>query len=97
MLPNCKLDEKILKDIISTNVKCNKKGEHLNIIFYYINEETKNLVIKISPKTESETLDLANVVYNFKCNFMQCNAEYINHTRTSLKKCLNNHYYKSSI
>ena len=59
---NYKLDENILKDIISTNVKCNKEGEHLDIIFYYINKKTKNLVIKNSPKTKSETLDMANVV-----------------------------------
>ena len=26
--------------------------------------------------------------YNFKCNFMQCNTEYIGHTRISLKKTL---------
>ena len=38
-----------------------------------------------------------NVVYNFKCNFMQCTAEYIGHTRTSLGKRLNNQYYKGSI
>ena len=97
MHPNYKLDEKILKDIISTNVKCNKEGEHLKITFYYINKKTSNLVIKNSPKSESEPLDMTNVIYKFQCKFMQCNAEYIGHTRTSLKKRLNNHYYKGSI
>ena len=69
MHPNYKLDENILKDIISTNVKCTQ----LNIIFY-ITSIRKNLVIKNSPKSESETLDMVmlnKTLHVISCRVMQ--------------------------
>ena len=96
---NYKLEERILKNIVYKNVKCNdSENEQLKIIFYYKNSKTANLVIKNSPTTQCEDLNTTNVIYNFTCNRMTCqSANYIGMTRTTLKKRLDSHYYNGSI
>ena len=48
---NYKLEERIIKNIIMKNTKCIDENEKLQIIFYYRNRKTANLVIKNSPTT----------------------------------------------
>ena len=59
---NYKLDERIIKNIIMKNTKCIDENEKTQIIFYYRNRKTANLVIKNSPKNSSRPLE------NDQCN-----------------------------
>ena len=43
---NYKVEERIIKNIILNNVKCLKEDHKLDIIFYYKNNKTHNLVMK---------------------------------------------------
>ena len=60
-----KTDEKVLKDIISKNVK--GTGDNvLKLHIYYQNMKTRNLVMKNNP-AKTEALKRTNVVYKFSC------------------------------
>ena len=43
---NYKTDEKILKNIITSNTLCTDPNSRLNLIIYYKNGKTSNLVMK---------------------------------------------------
>ena len=94
---NYKIEERIIKNIIKTNIKCKQSNDKINIIIYYKSIKTSNLVIKNNPSTSLDTLDTPNVIYKFKCNLSPCQVEYIGQTRMCLRKRLNNHVYKGSI
>ena len=60
-------DEKVLRDIIKTNVNCveNKKKIRMNI--YYKNLKTYNTIIKNITNSLPEQLDRTNLIYGFTC------------------------------
>ena len=92
---NYKVDERVMKDIIKKNVTSKNKEEKLNLIIFYKNMKTNNLVIKNNPYNALEPLETPNIVYKFKC--VSCNDTYIGVTRVSLRKRLNQHSYNGSI
>ena len=93
---NYKKDERIIKEIIARNVK-STKNQKLKTIIFYKNMKTSNLVIKNNIVFTSSALNATNVVYKFKCNYLNCKSEYIGHTQLSLQNRLTAHYYNGSI
>ena len=97
---NYKIEERIIKNIVKTNVKPTQTDSKVNIIFYYKNPKTCNLVIKnnLSPPVPQHLK--TNVVYSFKCPFAHSNVydyEYIGMTSVKLQNRLQNHTYSGSI
>ena len=97
---NYKTEERIIKNIIKTNVKPIQDNSKLSIIIYYKNPKTCNLVIKnnLSPPIPQHLK--TNVVYSFKCPFAHSNVyecEYIGLTSMALEQRLKNHTYRGSI
>ena len=97
---NYKIEERIIKNIVKTNVKPIQTDSKVNIIVYYKNPKTCNLVIKnnLSPPVPQNLK--TNVVYSFKCPFAHSNVydyEYIGMTSVKLQNRLQNHTYSGSI
>ena len=88
-----KSDEKILKDILKKNVRCNRDDERLQVNIYYQNRKTHQLVMKNSP-TVSKQSNRTNVVYKFICPHEDCrprNNYYVGATTTTLTRRLTMH------
>ena len=88
-----KTDEKILKDILKKNIKCNRDDEHIQVNIYYQNRKTRQLVMKNSPDITSQS-NRTNVVYKFVCPHEDCrprNKHYIGATTTTLSRRLTMH------
>ena len=86
-------DEKILKDIIKKNVKCNRDNERLQINIYYQNHKTRELVMKNSPTTVKQS-NRTNVVYRYTCPHEDCRPRhicYVGATTTTLARRLTMH------
>lgn len=94
---NYKIEERVLKDIISTNTNCTD-NQKLNIVFYYKNLKTSNLAMKNNMTATPSLLRQTNIVYNFECPLPHCRAErYIGMTQSTLSRRLTNHAQSGSI
>ena len=95
---NHKIDEKMLKEIITSNVKTIDKDDRLNVIFYYKNLKTSNLVMKNNLTKNPSPLCRTNVIYEFVCPMPHCKAEkYIGMTQTTVSRRLTYHGQSGSI
>ena len=95
---NYKIDEKVLKEIIARNVKSVSNDERINVIFYYKNLKTVNLVMRNNLMTNSSPLCRTNVIYEFICPLPHCKAEnYIGMTQTTVSRRLSYHAQSGSI
>ena len=100
--PTYKIEEKIIKNIVYNNTKCIKSNQKINLIIYYRNMRTSNLVMKNSTLPEQSKLDQTGVVYAFTCNDLHCKADeksstYIGMTQARLGRRLQQHLYNGSI
>ena len=87
-------DEKVIKDIIKTNVKPTESNEELELIIYYKNLKTKNLIMKNDMTRTSDILSKSWTVYKYSCPREDCelpNPSYIGQTRNTLRKRLEQH------
>ena len=88
---NSKIDEKTLKEIIMTNVKCINQNQNIRIIFYYKNMKTSNFVIKNSPQ-KPPSQNQTNGVYQFTCELPHVeNNQYIGMTTCKLNRRMQYH------
>ena len=98
---NYKTDERIMREIINTNIKSTKSGEKVRLIIYYKSKKTSNLVIKNNPKPTGTDLQQTNVIYEFSCPLSHGDAtsprKYIGMTTTTLSRRLTHHLQKGSI
>ena len=99
MHSNYRLDERIIKDIVLKNTKCNNPNKKLNFITYYKNPKTSNLIMKNNITSPPSKLQTSNVVYKFVCPHQHGKAEetYIGETTTSLSRRLTMHKQSGSI
>ena len=87
-----KIDEKVLKKIINDNVKCKGENSKLQMIIYYNNMKTKNMVMKNNMSGKKRELSQTNVIYEFTCPQNECfhrptmNNGYLGYT-TCTKDC----------
>ena len=98
MHANYRTEERVLRDIIDNNTKCTDSHQKLNVIFYYKNTKTSNLVMKNNMAAKSSQLRQTNIIYNFECTMPHCRAErYIGMTQTTLSRRLTYHAQSGSI
>ena len=101
MSESYKTDERILKEMIKSNVKCNDNSYRLNLIIYYKNAKTKNLVMQNNIAAKRSGLQRTNVLYEFTCPKEDCrllqNMKYIGETTTSLSRRLTMHLQNGAI
>ena len=89
-----KVDERIIHEIIEENVKCVNTTDRLQLIIYYKNGKTSNLLMQNNLNTKNDTLKRTNVVYQFSCPYEDCRLRGINYigvTTTSLSRRLTMH------
>ena len=100
-----KIDERVIKEIVQNNTKCNDPNKKLKIIFYYKNNKTSNLVMRNNLNKPLEPLQQNNIIYRFTCPLLHGEAtqtnsktfQYIGYSQCSLRNRLQNHTYKGSI
>ena len=98
MHKNHKTDEKILKDILKTNVICTDPNNVINLIIYYKNRKTSNLVMRNNTSPPISTLQQNNLVYAFNCPLSHSKATaYIGYTECTLERRITGHSYNGSI
>ena len=98
MHKNYRIEERVLKDLICTNIKCTNPNQRVNVVFYYKNRKTANLIMKNNLNANPSVLQQTNVVYNFTCPLPHCKAEqYIGLTQTTLSRRLAMHTQTGSI
>ena len=93
-----RIDERIIRELVTRNVKCNDPNNKLNVIIYYKNLRTSNLIMKNNLTSDPSPLRQTNVVYKFSCSFPHSQAEdYIGMTQTTLSRRLTMHSQTGSI
>ena len=102
---NYKTEEQIIKNIICNNVQCTSNSDKVNIIFYYKNRKTHNLVMQNNLSSQDQPiLQQTNVVYKFSCPLDHHHSQnsnqpqsYIGHTQTTISRRLSMHAQTGSI
>ena len=106
MNQNYKLEERVIKQLIKDNTHCIESDKRLDLIIYYKNMKTCNLVMKNNPAQKPEPLQQNNVVYEFRCPLDHTTDEgqpdvkpqtYIGYTQCTLANRLVRHSYAGSI
>ena len=96
MHKNYKTEERVLREIINNNVTCLENK--LNLIFYYKNQKSCNLVMKNNMADKVSSMRSTNVIYDFECPVPNCKSErYIGMTQTTLFRRLGYHLNSGSI
>ena len=95
---NYKVEERTILSIVLNNSQCVEPGKKLNIIFYYKNIKSANLVMKNNMAPPPSTLQQTNAVYLFQCSLPHSQAEtYVGLTQTTLSRRLTMHGQDGSI
>ena len=97
---NYKNDESVLKKLIKENITCKDVDENINVIIYYRNIKTKNLIMKNNMCSLKRLIDNTNVIYKYNCPEKNCNFSknsYIGYTECTLTRRLTYHLQKGSI
>jgi Ser-tRNA(Ala) deacylase AlaX len=88
-------DERIIKQIIDRNVRSIDPNERINLMIYYKNRKTRNLIMKNNLNAQRGILQTTNVVYKISCPNEDCvllnNINYIGMTTTTLSRRLTCH------
>ena len=98
MHSNYIIEERVIKKIIYDNIKCKNPDDKLDLIFYYKNQKTSQLVMKNNLNPPSSRLEQTNVIYEFKCPMSHSQVtKYIGFTQSTLSKRLTYHGQNGSI
>ena len=81
---NYKRDEVALKEIITNNVNVTDPDSVLNLIIFFKNKKTSQLIMKNFPQMDSDPLKKHRIL----CPLDGCNHSYIGMTTTNLSKRL---------
>ena len=98
-----KVDEKVIKKIIKDNVKCKNENSKLQLMIYYNNMKTKNLVMRNNLSAKTRELSQTNVIYEFQCPENECfhhpniNYVYLGYTQCTLSRRLSLHLQQGAI
>ena len=97
MHTNYRLDERILRNTIINNT-IPKENHKVNLIIFYRNKRTSNLIMKNNLSPPIPPLKQSRLVYEFTCPLHQNNdVKYIGYTENTLLHRLNQHTYDGSI
>ena len=95
---NYKKEERVIKDLVYSNIKSTDEKTKLDLRIYYKNPKTCNLVMKNNISPPARVLDETNVIYKFSCPMSHRQAtEYIGFTQTTLSQRLVSHRQNGSI
>ena len=98
MHPNYKIDEKVLKEIVYNNTKCINPNDKLNLIIYYKNRKSSNLIMKNNMSPPKPPMQNTNLIYAFVCPLShQDVTAYVGYTTTTLFRRLQSHAHQGSI
>ena len=98
MQSNYKIEERIIKELLQNNIQCVSPNDKLNIIFYYKNRRTCNLVMKNNLSPKPPPMQQTGTVYKFECPLQHNIPQtYIGHSQTTLFRRLSYHLNKGSI
>ena len=95
-----KADENAIKKIIHKNVKPKNDHNEINLVIYYKNLKTSNLLIANRPKINRHPLQRSHLVYEYTCKQGNCAAlqeSYIGMTTTKLTRRLTLHLSNGAI
>ena len=87
-------DEDALRKIINRDVKPTKDNDIIDLVIYYKNMKTSQLLIKNSPTQRTPELQRSHLVYEYTCKKGNCEAlsqSYIGMTTTKLSRRLTLH------
>ena len=98
MHPNYKQEEEAIKKIVKRNVKLTQENTEIDLIIYYKNHKTRNLIMKNNPRPNQNDLKKHHVVYYFSCPVGgTCPHTYVGKTTTKLSKRLSCHSQEGAI
>ena len=84
--------------MIYDNTECIDRNNKLQLIFYYRNRKTCNLVMRNRPLASRDDMGKTNVIYKFTCPMLHSQAtEYIGLTQNTLAQRLTFHCQNGSI
>ena len=86
-------DEKILRNILTKNIRCKNGNERVQLNIFYQNRKTHQLVMKNSPNT-GQSSNRTDIVYKLTCPHEDCRPRdtcYIGATTTTLSRRLTMH------
>ena len=92
-----KEDERTLRTIIQEQVKPVNINSKINLVIYYKNRKSANLIMKNSPTSNSDMLKKRNVVYAYTCPHERCSQQYIGMTTMRLSKRISCHAQEGAI
>lgn len=98
-----KVDEKVLKKIIKDNVQCKNENHKINLVIYYNNLKTMNMVMRNNLTLNKRELSQSNIIYEFKCPKDECirqqniNNAYLGYTECTLSRRLSMHLQNGAI
>ena len=99
-----KMDEKVLKTIIRNNVKSTDSEKKVNLIIYYKNLKTINLIMQNNSNPEKRNIDKTRIIYEYKCPNEDCyllkenkNNSYIGYTTCKLTRRIAYHLQNGAI
>ena len=92
-----KEDERALRNIIQEQVKPVNINSEINLVIYYKNKKSANLILKNSPTSNSDMLKKHNVVYAYTCPHERCSQQYIGMTAMRLSKRISCHAQEGAI
>ena len=101
------LEERIIRDIITSHVECSDPRNQLNLIIYYNTNKTSGLVLQNNMhairqrKKQDGHLQRTNVIYRYNCPEAGCRRlhtdKYIGATTTTLSRRLTMHLQEGAI
>ena len=87
-----KIDEKIMNNIITKNIKSTDTNQKIKLLIYYKNAKTANLITKNNNLTNDNPLQKSYVIYQYQCQIEGCDLQtYIGITITTLSRRLTCH------
>ena len=94
-----KTDEKVLRDFIRRGVTPVEENTRVDLLIYYKNYRTSNLVIRNNVNGKNRPLDKCNVVYKYTCAIANCKSQNITYfgSTTSLSRRLTMHLQNGNI
>ena len=89
-----KIDERVLKQIVYSNVQCINPNDKLKLMIYYKNPTVKTILTKNDQSPSPSDLQKTNLVYEYTCKIGDCErlqSSYIGVTQTTLSRRLTMH------
>ena len=97
MHKNYKKDEATLKNIIRAHVAPTEEDSKVDLVIYYKNKRTSQLLMKNSPSSGQDLLKKRGVVYQLMCPASGCPQSYIGMTTLRLSKRLSVHLQEGAV